>query len=211
MYRIFCNLAPVVDKNFPLLGGVQDERNADALFIMRHHGFPTRVLDWTESPLVALYFAVTNTETEVDGCLWRLNPFQLNRSITGGWGIFPQNDEDGIVKSMVNRGFDRKTSRGKDMPISVNGHIAVKPRWLYRRQSVQQAVYTLQDKCVSMEQLSHCGKFLSKFIILAQAKKAIREELLKLGVNEFAMFPDMDGLGRHLLEIYHRKQYIPDP
>ena len=50
----------------------------DWLFIMRHHGVPTRLLDWTESPLVAAYFAV-NEFNENDGAIWVMLPLELNR------------------------------------------------------------------------------------------------------------------------------------
>ncbi|HDY7622086.1 TPA: FRG domain-containing protein [Vibrio vulnificus] len=56
-----------------------DLNSWDIYSMMQHHGLPTRLLDWSESPLVALYFALTSEPTkEGSRGVWVLNPSSLN-------------------------------------------------------------------------------------------------------------------------------------
>src|SRR5882724_1841169 len=51
----------------------------DWMLYMRHYEVHTRLLDWTESALVALYFAVDNRRSDrSDGAVWCLDPLRLN-------------------------------------------------------------------------------------------------------------------------------------
>ena len=66
-------------RDFKLKAGnfLEKEPTSDLewLFVMQHYGMPTRLLDWTESHLLALYFAVNEYSNNSDACVWVLDPW----------------------------------------------------------------------------------------------------------------------------------------
>lgn len=161
--------------------------------LAQHHGLPTRLLDWTESPLTALFFAVDdlkNSFSDRDGIVWSLSAFSFkNRP-------FATLDElDEIV-------------RNQPVPIFFPHHTT-------SRMSAQQGCFTIhievKDTTISLEDLALGGEkslVLKKFVVPSVRKEDIRCELDKLGINHFTLFPDLDGLCRKLVWDIHNEPNI---
>lgn len=183
-----------------LAGPLSPYSNAswDILFLMQHHGVPTRLLDWTQTFSIALYFSlrpliISNNVSSYNNycitpCIWILDPFNLNESMNDGPMILnPNTDIDGTYQEH----FIENSKKFKSAIIAIN------PSRVSSRVVAQRGVFTLHSNLSTSleEQNSICVK---KFDIPKLAIPDAISFLYLSGVNEFSVFPDLDGLARFL-------------
>lgn len=175
------------------------------LFLMQHYRLPTRLLDWTESSLVATYFAVSDKHYNKDGVIWGLAPHELNRE--------SGDVEDSILNApYIRRPVSSMGMAGTTSPVwpvfdsAYSGQTHKDYQKIYAvmsnhfdvRQMVQHSVFTVHGQDEKMDESVNSNKYLVKLTIPANAKQTFRMSLERFGITESHIFPDLECLARDI-------------
>src|SRR4028119_638219 len=180
---------------YPYLAGSAREPSNDweYYYVMQHHGLPTRLLDWSESPLVALYFALREATGDTSVAVWMMDPWWLNEKV-GSLGSRILWSNDAPVAHYLPQPF----AEGVVIPAAP---IAIEPPHTSRRIAAQKGVFTLHG--TDRKPLEHqvaLAERLVKIVIPQRRVRKIRAELRLAGVTETLVFPELPGLCRELLD-----------
>lgn len=197
------NLETILYYDFMSQGGpLLDKPSSswDVLFLMQHHGIPTRLLDWSNTFGVALYFAIKPfiasisvipelvKQLPVEPCVWVLDPFELNRHMSGEQAVLnPEVDLEGTYQEVF---IDEQKTLGAKV-------LAINPTHIGKRLAAQRGCFTLHADMVTPLEAG-APPFLRKFDIPSEAIPEAIQFLQLAGMNEYTLFPDLDGLARHL-------------
>jgi len=193
-------------RNFRKYSQIDDENKSiwNWLALAQHHGLPTRLLDWTYSPLVALHFATANfMHFDKDGMIWAINyvdtkeylPDQMVRIIDEeGSHIFTAEMLDRAVSSLP----ELNKLKRKEFAIFFE------PPSIDQRIVNQYAVFSMMsdpNRTINRWLKATEVRYF-KIIIPAELKWEIRDKLDQSNINERVLFPGLDGLARWLKRHY---------
>jgi FRG domain len=190
------------------------ESEIEWLFLAQHYGLPTQLLDWTENPLVALFFAVSGDEkANQDGCLWALSPTVLNQfhenpfAFGNGQRGLRETDEP-LVRAIAMRAFGMKEevvaerifpkSNWDSQGISFPKLIALAGRETDERVIAQLGRFTLHHLKSALEELGEHERFLRRYLIPAEVKSDLKSVLESFGIRKWNLFPDLQTLAEGL-------------
>lgn len=191
-------------------------------FLMQHYGLSTRLLDWTESALIALYFGLKNEENNEDIKLWILAPHRLNENtskilfqpIARSFSTiyFPEfsnrrelfDATKRINLDELHRKYLKMDFADESDDITEDFYpLAIYPYLFDERMKTQQSCFTIfGNKMNGILESPQKESFLSHILINGKNKKTILEELRWLGVSEQNIYPGLDGICKGINQLF---------
>jgi hypothetical protein len=180
-------------------------------YSMQHYGIATRLLDWTENALIALFFCIEN-KNDYNGIVWVLNPFLLNDSTLS---IIDKNkssikyDKVYIPERSKKLNFINKNKKLKvksllscylDMKFKTEDEfnpVALSPVRFDLRMKNQKSNFTIfGNNTTGIMSHPDRERFLRKIIINKKNFESIKEDLLILGITHESIYPGLEGVSK---------------
>jgi hypothetical protein len=183
---------------------VPNDSNWNWLTLAQHHGLPTRLMDWTFSPYIAMHFATANLEQfKTDGVIWAVDyvkvhallPAALRRELEGeGADLFTVEMLDRVASTIDG------LSRLHDEPFL----LFLEPPSMDDRVVNQYALFSVMSRATARVDhwLEGHPEHFVRYIIPAGLKWEIRDKLDQANITERVLFPGLDGLSSWLKRHY---------
>ena len=199
LLRNFRKYAQVKDQN--LLGS-----EWRVLTLGQHYGLPTRLLDWTYSPFVAIHFATEDlSQYDKDGVVWKVDFVQANRRLPSLLkDVLEQVGSHAFTIEMIEEALPKLSSF--DTMSDTNQVIFFEPPSLDSRIINQYALFSVMSSATALmnEWLCNNPELFRRIIIPKALKWEVRDKLDQANISERLLFPGLDGLARWL-----RRHYSP--
>ncbi len=174
----------------------------------QHRGLPTRLIDWTYSPFVALHFATADLDLmDTDGSVWMINfvganrflPRRLRRILSAEGSDTATIDMLGQIGSVHD--FDRLART----PFVV----FLEPPSLDPRIVNQFALFSLMSnpEATLNDWVGRHEPLTKHIVVSAKLKWEVRDKLDQANINERVLFPGLDGLSAWLTRYYWAKPH----
>ncbi|MCU4969305.1 hypothetical protein CN596_11485 [Bacillus toyonensis] len=162
------------------------------LYSMQHYGVKTRLLDWSESFAVALFFATENWSSGSTARIWMLNPTSLNQLARDKAEIISPNKLE--YPEVYKNANESKES------------LAIYPIKNSNRILSQHGVFTIQGNSGEPMEKEFGGKLITSGVLKHidlpwDVQNDAMRYLKQNGINKYSLFPDLDGLAKHINEL----------
>lgn len=162
------------------------------LFLAQHYGLPTRLLDWSESALVAMFFASIGN-LQLNGTLFVIHPRELNRITNSDHTLVPVTAPP--ATELFRGAFDDREPYKSDKTLAILSHE------IDIRMLIQQGTFTIHGSSIDLRDINGSDRILKTYTVPAHSKLEIIAELASLGIRRRTLFPDLANLADDLKQL----------
>ncbi len=167
------------------------------LALMQHYSTPTRLLDWTTSFYVALYFAAQ--DDRMNGAVWFFARDEFEEAVSNIYEKITPEKADTILKDSINF---------VEFGMTANHNVYISENDIKTDRIIsQRGIFTFSTHLFT-DQVFHIGQvlfktrksYLIKLIIPANIKREIRKRLAKINITNETLFASIDSIGKTIDE-----------
>lgn len=206
------SLEKVILRSFTKYAAIEDRQLTESvwrqLFIGQQHGLPTRLLDWTFSPTVALHFATSGEQLAFmglhDAVLWKIDMEEINALLPEKYQEILRREKaySMTVDMLSELAEDLDTY---DMHMQGRAMVLIEPPSIDERIINQYAYFSIVPREIRDIEgfIMENTKNTCKYIIDKDLKWHIRDILDQMNVNERIVYPGLDGLSTWIKRTYY--------
>jgi len=187
---------------------VPDDSMWSWVALAQHHGLPTRLIDWTFSPFVAMHFATSRLEDyEVDGVIWCVDFVKTNRLLPERLKILLQEEgSNAFTNDMLRRVASTLVEYDRLSPDEFV--VFFEPPSLDDRIVNQFALFSMMSSPIARldHWLEEHPELYRRVVIPAELKWEVRDKLDQANITERVLMPGLDGLSSWLKRYYTPKK-----
>lgn len=207
-------LEPIILANFTKYAALEDPTIESSVWrqmiLGQHHGLPTRLLDWSFSPLTSLHFALSESnldDMEAHDCVvWRIDVKELHELLPEKYRRIMEKEQATVFSlKMLQQACADPAEFDRDM--KGNAMLIVEPPSIEPRIINQYSFFSIiptdmEDVAAFLDR--HTEKTV-RYVIRKELRWRVRDLLDQLNISERTVYPGLDGLSSWLARHYYVK------